>query len=117
MYLYGREFKLTTDNRAVQLIFENPKSNPPLRIRRMALRLMSYNFIIKHKPGSENIADFLSRHPLEFSKEDYNIDETESYVAFISTHATPLALTKEQIINETALDERLATLVKIIRNE
>ena len=117
LYLYGREFKLITDNRAVQLIFENPKSNPPLRIRRMALRLMSYNFTIKHKPGSENIADVLSRHPLESSKEDNNIDETESYVAFISTHATPLALTKEQIINKTALDERLATLAKIIRNE
>jgi hypothetical protein len=58
LYLYGCEFKLITDIRAVQLIFENPKSNPPLRIKRMALRLMSYDFTVRHKPGAENIADF-----------------------------------------------------------
>ena len=32
LYLYGRRFKLITDNKAVELIFKNPNSNPPLRI-------------------------------------------------------------------------------------
>ena len=30
LYLFGKQFQLLTDNRAVQLFFNNPNSNPPL---------------------------------------------------------------------------------------
>jgi hypothetical protein len=59
----------------------------------------------------------LSRHPIVASTEETNTQDVESYVAFITAHATPLALTNEQKFHETALDERLAMLVKLIRNE
>ena len=42
LYLFGREFVMVTDNRAVELIFRNPKRDPPLRIKRWVLRLVGY---------------------------------------------------------------------------
>ena len=86
LYLYGRRFILFTDNRAIQLVFSNPKSNPPLRIKRWALRLMSYDYEIRHKPGIDNIADYLSRHPLDSITNDF--EEVESYISFVAEQAT-----------------------------
>jgi hypothetical protein len=81
----------------------------------MAQRLMSNNFVIKYKPGIENIADFLSRHPFYLSTEISEKEEIESFVAFIAEYATPSA--RETVINEMQNDERLNMLKKIILNE
>ena len=115
LYLYGRRFILFTDNRAIQLIFSNPKSNPPLRIKRWALRLMSYDYEIRHKPGIDNIADYLSRHPLDSITNDF--EEVESYISFVAEQAIPRAMTNEELIEETNNDERLVILRKIVRKE
>ncbi len=32
LYLIGTKFTIITDNRAIELIYNNPKSNPPVRI-------------------------------------------------------------------------------------
>ena len=77
----------------------------------MALRLMSYSFTILHKPGASNIADFLSRHPLECSIPDEE-NEVESYVAFIAEHATQIAISHAILIRETLQDQRLNLLKK-----
>ena len=63
LYLIGKQFLILTDNKAVELIFKNPASNPPPRIARWILRMCDYRFNIKHKPGAENIADYMSRNP------------------------------------------------------
>jgi hypothetical protein len=34
LYLIGKTFDIITDNKAVELIFKNPSSNPPPRIAR-----------------------------------------------------------------------------------
>ena len=81
----------------------------------MALRLMGYSFKIKHKPGSENIADFLSRHPL--SRTETDNEEEETYVAFIMEHAMPLAIKKERMIEATNLDETLSAVKAILSGE
>ena len=62
LYLYGSEFDIITDNKATELIFNNPRSTPKARIERWCLRLMPYKFNIKHQPGEYNIADYLSRN-------------------------------------------------------
>ena len=106
LYLFGKEFILVTDNRAVELIFNNPNSNPPLRIRRMALRLMDFNYKIIHKPGAYNIADYFSRNAIE--GQSSNIEkENENYVAFITEHAIPRAFTRQEIIDATKRDKIL----------
>ena len=83
----------------------------------MALRLMGYSFKIKHKPGSENIADFLSRHPLSRTETDNEEEEVETYVAFIMEHAMPLAIKKERMIEATNLDETLSAVKAILSGE
>jgi hypothetical protein len=114
LYLFGKEFQLVTDNRAVELIFNNPKSNPPLRIRRMALRLMDLNFTIIHKPGAYSIADYLSRNAIESSNSKMTT-ENEQYVAFISEHAIPKAFNRMELVEETKKDNLLNKLKTIIQ--
>jgi hypothetical protein len=116
LYLFGKEFVLITDNRAVELIFNNPNSNPPLRIRRMALRLMDFNYKIIHKPGAYNIADYFSRNAVE--SQTSNIEkENESYVAFVTEHAIPRAFTSQEIIEATKKDRVLSLLTKIVTKD
>ena len=63
LYLYGAPFTLHTDHKALEIIFGNPLSKPPARIERWLLRLQQYDFNVVYTTGSENPADFLSRHP------------------------------------------------------
>lgn len=116
LYLIGRKFRLVTDNRAVELIFRNPKSDPPLRIKRWVLRLMDFDFTIIHRPGKYNIADILSRHPCENC--EYSVeDDTRSYVAFVTSNLIPKSMGNEEIIEATKRDEELQVLISLIRND
>lgn len=55
-YLFGREFKLITDHKPLEVIF-GPKSKPCARIERWVLRLQSYKYkvvyINRGKPISQ----------------------------------------------------------------
>ena len=51
MYLFGCKFKLHTDNKGVENILKNPKSNPGARMKRWVLRLLQYNFQVVHVEG------------------------------------------------------------------
>ena len=62
-HLFGSTFALVTDNRAVQLIFNNSAAEPPARIERWALRFSQFDYKIEHRPGNSNIADYFSRQP------------------------------------------------------
>jgi hypothetical protein len=75
---------------------------------------MSYDFEIIHRAGAPNIAEFISRHPVTSTDSSLDDVETESFIAFISDHAVPKAMIKEEIITETKGDERLVILVQSI---
>ena len=63
-YIYNREIEVATDNKAVELIFNNPRSFQKGPIQRWGLRLSPYKLKIIHEPGHSNLADYLSRHPI-----------------------------------------------------
>ena len=86
----------------MEIIFNNPNSRPPARIERWSLRLQNYDFTVTFKPGKENPADFMSRHPVSNSKKNHNA--AEEYVNFITRHATPVAITSQEILSEIAKD-------------
>ncbi|CAC5396188.1 unnamed protein product [Mytilus coruscus] len=50
LYLYGKEIILVTDHKPLEVIY-SPKSKPPARIERWAMRLQPYTFKVKYKPG------------------------------------------------------------------
>ena len=61
MYLFGCKFKLHTNNKSVEMILNNPKSNPGARMKLWVLRISQYNFTVVHVPGKDNISDYLFR--------------------------------------------------------
>ena len=62
LYLYGSDFKLISDHKPLELIFNNPSSKPPARIERWALKLQQYRYTVVYKPVKSNPSDFMSRH-------------------------------------------------------
>jgi hypothetical protein len=117
LYLIGKPFKLITDNRAVQLIFSNPKSNPPRVIQRWAIRMRWFNYVIEHRPGRFNTADYLSRNPLPHKVSDEYNREAREYLNFVTDHAVPKNMTREEIAKATAEDKVLQILkVSIQKN-
>ena len=94
IYLIGCKFDLYTDNSAAQAIFSNPHSNPSARIRHLTLRMLPFKCRVFHINGDGNIADYLSRNPIENSCcEHERLAEEYLYMATISS--TPSAIQRE----------------------
>lgn len=110
MYLIGSRFKLVTDSRAVQLIFNNTANRPPARIERWALRLTQFDFEIEHMPGNQNVADYFSRHPSGKPDNSSSEERGEKYINMIAKLARPNAIMMKEIIAATAADEELQAL-------
>lgn len=117
LYIYGKKFRLVTDNRAVELIFRNPNSNPPARIQRWALRLMEFDYEIVHCPGSTNIADYFLRQPIKSIDWEARLDaiNSEAFINTIVSNALPRALSLDEIIEHTNKDSELVNLREWIR--
>ena len=111
IYLYGQLFTLVTDHRPLEVIYGNPKSKPPLRIKRWVLRLQQYNFTVMYKPGKDNPADFMSRHPAAFNT---NENMGDQYVKYITINAIPKAMTIKEVQKETEKDETLPAVNQAI---
>ena len=110
IYLYGIDFDLLTDHKALQIIF-SPSSKPPARIERWVLRLQPYRYRVKHISGPRNIADCFSR--LTQTKAATATDDGEHYARFVVRHTVPAALEESNIRRETAKD---AALQSVMRN-
>ena len=110
-YVLGIHFELITDHKPLEIIY-SPKSKPPLRIERWALRLQPFDFTVKYKPGKTNAADALSRLPLP---DVPKCNCTEDYVYFIAKCATPVALTTREIEQQSGIDEEMCKVRKAVR--
>lgn len=115
LFLYGIHFTLYTDHKPLEIIFENPRSNPPARLERWRLRLQSYNFQVKYRPGHDNPSDYMSRHPIEITRASKESLSSEQYIQFIGEAATPKAMTLDAIKNATLEDTTLQAAAKMIR--
>lgn len=113
LYLYGSPFEIVTDHKPLELIFNNPSSTPPARIQRWGLRLQPYDFTVVYRPGSSNIADYLSRHPLS-SQPARERNIAEQYVNYLIDNAIPKAMTLEEIDNACKTDTALQKLRQAI---
>ena len=89
-------------------MLNNPKITPPPRIERMLLRIQGYTFDINFVPSSENIADYLSRHPRSEKSSSKYIEE---HINFITSYARPSAITLDEIKIATKVDPFLQKLI------
>ena len=96
IYLYGRKFTVVSDNKALQYILNNESKRTPARIERWSLRLMPYDFVVKHISGVNNPADFLSRKPVVPLNLD--IDDAEHFINYVFHSAIPKTVTYEEIV-------------------
>ena len=55
-----------SDHKLLISIFENPNLNCPESLERWRLRLISYDFQIRYRPGHDNSSDYMSRHSTVF---------------------------------------------------
>ena len=113
-YVFGIEFVLETDHRPLQFIYSE-KSKPSARIERWVLRLQSYKFKVEYKPGSQNIADSLSRLMKRSADKTSSPNETEEYIMFNTEKAIPKALSGKEIENASESDPELKLLREWIK--
>ena len=94
-YLKGRQFVLQTDHKPL----EKMNSRHTKTLNMLQIRLMEYNFIIRHKAGKENaVADFLSR----------NAERVLAELATVGLHTEPMAKLQAQ-------DEFGGMMIKFLR--
>ena len=70
-YLYGKNFTVVTDHRALLSILKEHRSNKSYnsRLSRWIDRLLPYNFTIEHMPGAKmGLVDYISRNPYARAK-------------------------------------------------
>lgn len=115
IYLRGvKHFTVITDHKPLERIWQ--KRNPPLRIQRWSLRLQPYKLEIKYRPGADNPADYMSRHPVGGTVSATEETIAEQYVNFISTEAAPKAITIDKIKFAANNDATMQTAINMTRN-
>ena len=108
LFLIGSEVDIITDHKALESIFNNPKSKPPARIERWMMRLQPFTFRVIYKKGHLSELDYMSRHPVSGPTETTDEGEiAEAYVKFIVNHAIPTSMTIDEITEETITDPTL----------
>ena len=104
LYLIGTKFDIHSDNKALEIIY-SPKSKPPARVERWAMRLQQYDFVLHHRNGEGNPADILSRQPLPQTSSKCGV--ADQYVNFMETKSVPKSMSVDQISSETHNDKQL----------
>ena len=119
MYLAGAGFKVVADYKPLEAIFSNANSKPPVRIERWSTYLQEFNFTVEYKPGKDNPADFMSRHPVRAPENttDYREQkQTEEVVNSVVRRNVPEPLSVEEVRKATVNDLVLFEVMDIVQN-
>ena len=76
--------------------------------------MQPYKLKVKYAPGSQNVADSLSRLVRDHQIGSGYEEEAEEYVRFVATTATPNAMTTREVEEASAQDEELVEVRKSI---
>ena len=111
MYLIGHDFELLTDHRPLPFIF-SPTSKPCARVEKWMLRMQPYKYTVRYIPGSENIADSLSRLLSESknNNQEGKLNETDEYIRLIAQESTPIAVKIDDIARMSRDDTDLKNI-------
>ena len=106
---------MVVDNKAIELVYGNPKSEPCARLERWELRLLPFRFRIKDVPGATNMADYFSRNTVEgFINSEEDI---EHYINTLVDFQLPQSVSLEAVKDATNRDEALNLVKKLVLSE
>ena len=114
-YLIGGRFDLITDHQPLVSLLNKPLKNAPLRIERMRVKLMGFDFVVQYRPGKSNPADWGSRHPGTLASEEHQ--EIEDYVNMVIGSKNMRAVTLDDVKRETQEDEILQKVVCSVKQQ
>jgi len=104
-WLYGIEFQLVTDHKALEYIFA-PRTKPNARIERWVLRLLPFKYKVIYEKGKSNIADVFSRLcKKENQKKEF--EEDVHYIRWVVSESVPRAMTLEEIAIASENDKEI----------
>ena len=116
IYVYGKPVTVVTDHKPLERLYNSSCAKPPVRIERWALRLQNYDARVVYRPGKENPADYMSRHPnREAVDSNQQQRVAEEYVNFVARYDTPIAISLDQIKKETLLDPTLQAVTSAVK--
>ena len=117
-YVYNADFEVVTDNKAVELLYGRASSIQKGRIQRWGLRLLPYRMKIIHQEGANNIADYLSRHPVGRPDSSCDYDTiAERHINMIVIGAIPKALSRRELAQASRLDRRIRNVIQMVRQQ
>lgn len=107
-YIYGCHIVVSTDHKPLLGVFN--KNTQSIRLERIALRCQDYDFTLTYEPGSENIADGLSRLPLNATVTETSF--VEEHVHFVKSADALLSIDEIKEAGES--DPELLEVVKVL---
>ena len=111
-YVYGHEnITVESDHKPLESILKKPLNETPARLQRMLLKLQSYCFNLKYKPGKMLfIADTLSRAAVEQGTDKEMCQDVMVHINTLYENVEATSEMLNKIKNETEKDEILRTL-------
>lgn len=116
LYTFGCEIEIITDHKPLLPFFNNPRAKLPARIEKWMLRIQQYDVKLIYKPGKDNPADYISRHPRHSNGMSHHSKSAEVYVNFVRSQSTPIAMSTDHVAVESSKDPTLQRLCKTIQS-
>lgn len=69
--------------------------------------MQPYVMEVKYRPGADNPADYLSRHPVPHKPSKREETIAEEYIQYIDETSTPKAMSKTEVTSTTISDQTL----------
>ena len=114
IFVFGAPFEVFTDHKPLVSIFGNTRAQLSARIERWVLRTLPYEMRVTYRPGHDNPADYLSRHPVKVSASSREEKAAEEYLNYLVHNSTPKSMTVDQVVNETAKDATLQAVIRAV---
>ena len=73
-----------------------------------------FDFEVVHIPGTSNIADFLSRHPMSSRKDE--VDDVDDYITAIVEYSVPKSVNKQDLLTAILSDSDMLKLSEMIKH-
>ena len=84
-------------------------------LERWALRLQPYDITVVYKPGSQNPAEYFSRHPSNDIAQSTRASKVaEEYVQYIIDNSTPKMMTLQEVAEATQADPVLRAVMEAV---